>query len=293
MWPRGRRVCRGQDVTLWGRGPRSRERARSRLGCFGVGAPDVGAPVLRSDLAAALAFLLVPSPSRSKTQGRQGPAPGVDRSWPDTLAPSLWALAPCGGVRRLEPPCPEGCWAAPGSTQDSVRWAGPLGASTFDRWVRPWSQEPRHTHQDPAVCPQGWGLGWRLPGSPRFRLPPLQLPLTQRRRAGQTAPGPGQQQPWSWRPPVPRLCPRVSASLPAWPSTWAALAQVLFYPDRPVLAAEEPEAWGLIWARGRGHSEARPHEAPASRSVLGRPHRLGNALSPAVCKISSRADYSS
>ena len=38
----------------------------------------------------------------------------------------------------------------------------------------------------------------------------------------------GQQWPWSWRTRVPtRLCPVVSASLPAWPSTWAVFARFI------------------------------------------------------------------
>ena len=63
-----------------------------------------------------------------------------------------------------------------------------------------------------------------------------------------------------------RLCPGVSASLPAWPSTWAAFAQV-YFADRPVLAGRGwgPRPGGAHLGEGQGTLHSQAPQGPLPR----------------------------
>lgn len=199
--------------------------------------------------------------------------------------PSLWALAPCGGCAGWNLPAPRRLLGStrqhPG--QRPLGWA-PLGASRFDRSCRPWSQEPRHTHQDPACVPRAGARAWLTSRVPSGSPPPAAAAAPQRRRAGQAT------QPRARPAAALELeAPCAHQALPRGVCQPSCLAQHLgcvcpgfFCRQARAGGRRGPEAWGLIWARGRGHSAARPHEAPASGSVPRAAPQAGK------CSVSSR-----
>lgn len=278
-WPVGAGCARGQRcvVGTWAQEPGRRE---SRLGCFGAGGgagPSVP-PCSGSDWRR---FGASPGTQSGKLQdqGRQGPAPrGGPLATLTRLPCGLWPTGRCAG---LVLPCPEAAGQHPGSTQDRVRWAGPQRClSRFDRSCRPWSRSHGTPIRTLRVS-QGWGLEpCDLQG------PPLDFASRCSCRssggAGQaTQPEARPAAAWSWRPVPSRLCPGVSASLPAWPSTWAALARFILQTG-PCWRPEKPRP-GASFGRGAGHSEARPQGPHCLREVsIGRPHQAGK------CSVCSR-----